>query len=61
MVNVTAVVIHSYLLVVDEGAQSLSRTAVLEAKEMGGMDNVVVDVHTPHPAHREKYNSFPLN
>jgi len=45
----------------DDECKSMSRLNVLEAKEMGGVDNVVVDAHTPHPLHREKFNSFPLN
>jgi hypothetical protein len=51
----------SFKLSLDEESQSQSRATALEAKEMGVMDNVVVDAHTPHPLHREKFNSFPLN
>ncbi|OXA63698.1 Sodium-independent sulfate anion transporter [Folsomia candida] len=48
-------------MVVDyEVSQAISRTEVLEQKEVGTED-VTVDVHTPLPHHRNKYNSFPLN
>ncbi len=51
---------HICLPFLDEVSQSMSRTLVLEIKEKG-TENIMVDVHTPLPHHRDKYNTMPLN